>query len=73
MTTTLAIEPVAPMSAVNVEVDILDTIGDKILIQHWNGEYLQLTPSTTKNDRTIYRVEGQSRNIQDLSLPWFQN
>ena len=66
----LQIEPVAPMSAVNVEAKILAELEDKILIQNWNGEYLQLTPSSIKDDKTIYRVEDQASDICMLKFDW---
>jgi len=72
MKETLAIEPVAPMSAIYIEADILDKIDDKILIKNWRGEFQQLSPSCIKNNKIIYRVEEQSMNLSKLSEPWFQ-
>lgn len=66
MKKTLAVEPVAPMSAVSAEYDIIDTYGDKILTKRWNGQYIELVPSYTHEDgKTIYRV-GDSAD--DISL-----
>jgi hypothetical protein len=69
----IAIEPLAPMSAVNVEADILDTIDDKILIQNWKGHFVQLTPSAKKDERIIYKVEHESNDLSSFSLAWFNH
>ncbi len=69
----IAIEPLAPMSAVNVEADILDTIDDKILIKNWQGRFVQLAPSTKKNERIIYKVEHESNDLNSFSLSWFNH
>jgi hypothetical protein len=69
---TLAIESLAPMSAILIEAEILDTIDEKVLIKSWNGDFLQLSPSYVKNQKTVYRVEDQSMNLSSLSEPWFQ-
>jgi hypothetical protein len=70
--TKLAIESLAPMSAITIETEILDTIDEKLLIKNWNGDFQQLSPSYVRNNRTVYRVEDQSMNLSSLSEPWFQ-
>jgi hypothetical protein len=59
----LRIEPAVQMSAVDVEVEILAESGDKILSKNWKGDYIQLTPSFVKDDKTIYRVEDQALDV----------
>ena len=59
----LKIEPAVQMSAVDVEFEILAESGDKILTKNWKGDYIQLTPSFVKDDKTIYRVEDQAYDI----------
>lgn len=58
------------MSAIHVETKILAELEGKILIQNWNGEYLQLTPSLVKGGKTIYRVEDQAPDVCMLKFDW---
>ena len=66
----LAVEPVAPMSAVNLECDILAEQNEKILTKNWKGEFMQLSPSTVKDGKTVYRVDDKSYNLSDLKFGW---
>lgn len=66
----LAVEPVAPMSAINIELEILDQRDDKILSKNWRGEFIQLTPSMVKDNRTIYRIEDSNIDISKLKFGW---
>jgi len=63
----LAVEPVAPMSAINLECDIIAECNEKILTKNWKGQYMQLTPSCIKDNKTIYRVEDTSNDISELN------
>jgi hypothetical protein len=66
----LAVEPVAPMSAINIECDIIAECDEKILTKNWRGEYMQLAPSFIKDNKTIYRVEGTSHDMSALQAGW---
>jgi hypothetical protein len=70
MKRTLAVEPVAPMSAVNVECDIIGECNNKILTKNWKGQYMQLAPSCVKDEKTIYRVEDVSYDMNALKAGW---
>jgi len=56
----LAVEPIAPMSAVDVELEIIEQQDNNILSRNWRGEYIKLEPSSEKDGKTIYRVTDQS-------------
>lgn len=58
----MKIEPVQG-GPVDVEVEIIAESGDKILSKNWKGDYIQLTPSFVKDDKTIYRVEDQALDV----------
>ena len=69
----LAVEPVAPMSAVNVEFEILAECEDKILTKNWRNEFIQLAPSMVKDDgTTVYRVEDSNIDISQLKFGWMK-
>ncbi len=68
----LAVEPIAPMSAINLECEILAECGEKILTKNWRNEFVQLTPSMVKDGKTIYRVEDSNIDISKLKFGWMK-
>lgn len=66
----LAVEPVAPMSEIDVEFDIIAQCGERILTKNWKGQFIQLSPTTIKNNKIIYRIEDSSLNLSDLNFNW---
>ena len=66
MTRILAVEPVAPMSAIRTEMDIIEENDGDIISKNWKGQFIKLTPSSKKDGETIYRVSDQSFDLSKL-------
>lgn len=62
----VAVEPAAPMSAITVELDILEESDGNLISRNWKSEFIKLTPSHEKDGRTIYRVSDQSFDLSKL-------